>query len=118
MNDFNSPAHSADTAAEAIRTFNHQTRSSGPDWEYPSHAYDVVGGLSMAAMMLPQALEQTNNLIADLHSAGHVKADNGLTDERVSAALEGLSDAQFAARSLYEALQRTQNALGGLAYKE
>ncbi|MBK3582577.1 hypothetical protein JHN49_02190, partial [Streptomyces sp. MBT57] len=68
------PGQLAGTASDAIRALNHAT--IGPDrlgWEYPSDAYDVIGGLDQLVGMLPQALDQIARHIERLAGDDHIR---------------------------------------------
>ncbi|NEC24430.1 hypothetical protein [Streptomyces parvus] len=112
------PSELAGTAADAIRALNHATLSHRPDWEYPGDAYSVVGNLSYMAGMLPQAIEQTAQLLKRLEEEGSLKSDRDTLAADLEAAYAGLTIAAGAAETLRGALDRAQNGLGPIAYKE
>ncbi|RSS50088.1 hypothetical protein [Streptomyces sp. WAC01280] len=113
------PAQLADTAGDAIRALNHATLSSPrEDWQYPGDAYSVVGNLAYMARMLPQAIEQTAQLLKRLEGEGHLKSDRDTLAADLEAAYAGLTIAAGAAETLRGALDRAQNGLGAVAYKE
>ncbi|MEU3574724.1 hypothetical protein AB0E96_40930 [Kitasatospora sp. NPDC036755] len=113
-----SPAKLADQAAEAIRALNHATLATGrDDWEFPSNAYDVIGGLDRMAGGLDQALGQVWSLLAKLATAGHVTSDRGDANRDLDDARSALDAARAAADQLVTALSRAHSATSPLAYK-
>ncbi|MFJ1717326.1 hypothetical protein ACIQGT_41005 [Streptomyces sp. NPDC093108] len=113
------PAQLADAAGDAIRALNHATLGSPrPDWEYPGDAYSVVGGVAYMAGMLPQAIDQIAQLLKRLEGEGHLKSDRDTLADDLEAAHDGLTIAAGAAETLRGALDRAQNGLGSVAYKE
>lgn len=114
------PAQLADDAAEAIRALNHATLSRGDGWQFPSDAYDVVGGLDRMANGLQQTLEQTSRLLFDLHADGHVRSDHGdaVTSDEVLAARSALRRAREHSAALSTALGDAHSALSPLSWKE
>ncbi|WP_052411139.1 hypothetical protein [Streptomyces sp. NRRL S-118] len=112
------PAQLAATADDAIRALNHATLGRQADWEYPGDAYDVVGNLAHMAGMLPQAIEQIAQLLKRLEGEDHLKSDRGSLDADLAAAYDGLTIAAGAAETLRGALDRAQNGLGAVAYKD
>lgn len=104
------PARHLSDAAEAIRAFNHASRSAGADWQYPSDAYSALGSLSRLAEMLPQALEQSVVPVSATHSAGRVRIDGGGDPEAAVGYLrDALAKAVQAAAELTEAVHRMHN---------
>ncbi|HEY6116438.1 MAG TPA: hypothetical protein VI172_10800 [Candidatus Dormibacteraeota bacterium] len=71
------PARTMSKAADLVRAFNHDTISTGDDWQYPPHAYDAIGVLAYLARMLPQAIEQTLRPVERTHKEGRVTVDGG-----------------------------------------
>ncbi|GLW75331.1 hypothetical protein Kpho02_76280 [Kitasatospora phosalacinea] len=117
---FTTPAKAADQAAEAIRALNHATLnpSSGEEeWRFPSHAYDVIGGLDRMAGGLDQALEQTWAFLAKLAADGHVGSDRGDADRDLADAKEALDLARAASEQLLVALSAAHRATSPLSYK-
>ncbi|MER7050487.1 hypothetical protein ABT391_37315 [Streptomyces jumonjinensis] len=114
------PAKLADDAYEALRALNHATLSTkgAADWEFPGDAYSVVGNLSQAAMVLPQALEQTEALVKHLEASGNLRSDRNTLDTDLAATYHGLAEAQAAAQTLFEALNRAHSGLSPIAYKD
>ncbi|MFI6730913.1 hypothetical protein [Streptomyces atratus] len=112
------PAQLADAAGDAIRALNHATLGRQADWEYPGDAYSVVGNLAHMAGMLPQALDQIAQLLKRLEGEGHLKSDRDTLADDLEAAHDGLTIAAGAAETLRGALDRAQNGLGSVAYKE
>ncbi|MGY3685120.1 hypothetical protein [Streptomyces sp. TE33382] len=115
------PARLADDAYEALRALNHATLAptrGDEDWEFPGDAYSVVGNLSQAAMVLPQALEQTEALVKHLEASGNLRSDRNTLDTDLAATYEGLAEAKAAAQTLFEALNRVHSGLSPIAYKD
>lgn len=105
------PAHHLGQAAEQIRAFNHTSRATGDDWQYPSHAYDAIGNLSYLAGMLEQAITQATHPVIHTHKHGRVRIDgNGDADAKVNELLQAREDAMRAAAALTAAVQRMHNA--------
>lgn len=84
--------------ATAITDLNHATLTAGDGWEYPSHAYKVLGSLAVAGHSLTQALEQVSRLLGDLSAAGQIVSVDGAdkTHSQVTSARGALSRAQKA----------------------
>lgn len=102
-----SPARQLSKAAELVREFNHTSRSTGKDWEYPSASYDALGALSRLVGMLPQALEQSIRPVMHTYEHGRVKIDgNGDPDAAVRYLRQALDKAVRAASELTEAVGR------------
>lgn len=119
MTDPKTPAQLASDAAEAVRGLNHATLSPGHlDWEYPSNAYSVIGGLERATGSLPQALEQVWSLLSGLAADGHVGSTTGDPDKDLTAAHAALKEARAAAGALNAALQRAHSATSPLKYED
>lgn len=106
-----SPADHLDAAAEGVRAFNHASRSTGGNWEYPGHAYDAIGDLSRLAGMLEQAIEQSTRPVTHAHQYGRVRIDGGGdADQRVAELMAARSDAMAAVAALTGAVQRMHSA--------
>lgn len=118
MPDPKSPAQHASDAAEAIRALNHATLSPADDWEYPSHAYDVIGGLERATDGLSQAIDQTRFLLIKVACVGSLGSTTGNAQQDFFTAHDALEEAAAAAAQLNAALQRAHNATSPLTYKE
>lgn len=119
MTDPKTPGQLASDAAEAIRGLNHATLSLGHlDWEYPSNAYSVLGGLERTSGYLPQALTQVRSLLSGLFFDGHVGSTTGNAEKDVAEAIAALDDARVAAATLNAALQRAHNATSPLTYED
>ncbi|MFD3336158.1 hypothetical protein ACFWV1_26445 [Streptomyces sp. NPDC058700] len=112
------PAQLADQAADAIRAINHLTLGPRDGFQYPGDVYSLVAGLSQLARMLPQALEQTSRLIADLAEAGRLRSDRNELEHDLRETYLGLESARVAAESLYAGLNRVHSGLGPIGYKE
>lgn len=119
MADRKTPAQLASDAAESIRGLNHVTLSIGDlDWEYPSNAYSVIGGLERAVGYLPQALEQVWSLLSGLAADGHVGSTTGDPDRNLNEAHAALDEARSLAARMNSALQRAHNATSPLTYED
>ncbi|HEY2269136.1 MAG TPA: hypothetical protein VGJ50_24970 [Streptosporangiaceae bacterium] len=115
MSDFPQAAALAWQAADAIRSLNHA--ALGPDGiGQPGDAYDVLGGLSLAASRLPQALAQVGRWLSAALAAGQLGSDDG-TDPAcaVSGARIFLSDARGSAAALAENLSLAQQQLSAVS---
>ncbi|QGZ53332.1 hypothetical protein GPZ77_34445 (plasmid) [Streptomyces sp. QHH-9511] len=113
------PAQLSETVGDAIRALTHATLGSPrPGWEYPGDAYSVVGNLVYMTGMLPQALEQTAQLLKRLEDEGHLKSDRDTLTADLEAAYAGLTIAAGAAETLRGALNRAHSGLGPIAYKD
>src|SRR5437870_549297 len=75
------PASLAGLAAEVVRSLNHATQRGRGGLAEPSDVYDVIGALKALADRLPQSLNQLLVYLLDEHLAGHIRADDGPTDE-------------------------------------
>lgn len=117
--DPKTPAQLASDSAEAIRGLNHATLSVGrPDWEYPSDAYSVIGGLERAVGYLPQALGQVKSLLTGLMSDGYVGSTRGDPNADMVEATDALNEACTLAGRLNAALQRAHRATNPLTYED
>ncbi|MEC4014940.1 hypothetical protein [Streptomyces sp. H27-D2] len=118
--DVRKPQDSADSAAEAVRTFNHATlptaRSRSGSLHYPGQAYTSVAGFKQMAQSLPQSFEQTSGFLTRQHLDGTLTADYGLVADHVSAATTALAEASRCADLLADALNRAHSALSPLGY--
>ncbi|MFE5125483.1 hypothetical protein [Streptomyces sp. NPDC056669] len=111
------PVALSDAAAEAIRELNHLTRIRQADWEYPGDAYSTVANLALLVQRLPQALEQIQTFITELHDGGHLVSDRGRhIDDEVAAVKAGLTWAADDAHTLAERLDQAHSALSPLGY--
>ena len=98
-------------AAQYVREFNHQTISTGNDWQYPIHAYVAIGTLSHMVGMLGQAIEQSTRPVMHTYEHRRVLIDNGGdADAKVGELLAARDDAIRAAAALTAAVQRMHNA--------
>jgi len=119
VTDPKTPAQLASEAAEAVRSLNHATLSMGDlDWEYPSNAYSVIGGLERAAGYLPQTIAQVRRLLDDLYADGHVGTTTGTPAQKLVEATDALDEARRLAAQLNAALQRAHNATSPLTYED
>lgn len=106
------PARHLSAAAEGIREFNHTSRSTATDWEYPSHAYSAIGNLSYLVGMLEQAINQTTVPVDAAWAGGRLLIDGGSDSTEARAVLvNARKDAEAAARALTNAVQRMHNAV-------
>ncbi|WP_327707545.1 hypothetical protein OG530_40990 (plasmid) [Streptomyces decoyicus] len=116
MTDTTTPAAHATAAAEAVRALNHATLGPGRDgWEYPSDAYDVIGGLDRMAGGLPQALDQVWALVGGLAADGYVRSDRGDASIDLADARTAIEDAKTALEMLSNALNRAHSATAPLS---
>ncbi|MFE3901333.1 hypothetical protein ACFXPY_13525 [Streptomyces sp. NPDC059153] len=114
------PENNADTAAEAVRKFNHATlptaRSRSGGLKYPGQAYASVAAFKRMAQNLPQSFEQTRGLLTRLHLDGSLTADYGLVADHVGEATQALTEAARCADKLADALNRAHSALAPIGY--
>ncbi|MGG2465617.1 hypothetical protein ACO0M4_38635 [Streptomyces sp. RGM 3693] len=114
------PEGNADTAAEAVRKFNHATlptpRSRTGSLHYPGQAYSSVAAFKQMAQMLPQAFDQTGACLTRLHLDGDLTADHGTVEDHVFDARQALTEAAHCAAMLAEALNRAHSAVASLGY--
>jgi hypothetical protein len=98
-------------AAENVRQFNHTSRGTGAEWQYPSHSYSALGNLSRLVGMLPQAIEQAIRPVMHTYEHGRVAIDGGGdADEAVRQLQTSLADALTNAEALTEAVRRMHSA--------
>lgn len=71
------PARSASEAAEAVRSLNHATITTGKGWEYAPQARDVLGQLARLARALPEAIKHTLVPVEHTHASGRLTVDGG-----------------------------------------
>lgn len=105
------PSAAAAEAAEAIRTLNHVTLSTG--WaDHPGDVSAVAGALLRLAERLPQALQQVYAELDRLDQAGAIRMDNG-ADPVVEAGrvLVALQDARGRAQHLRSVLATAASGL-------
>lgn len=112
------PAQLAEQASEAIQALNHLTQSPREGWQYPGDVYSLVASLSQMAMKLPQALDQAQQLIAELDGGGNLRSDKDQLENDLREALLGLETARVAAEQLYAGLNRAHSGLGPIGYKD
>ncbi|MET7797068.1 hypothetical protein [Streptomyces decoyicus] len=114
------PQVTADTAAEAVRKFNHATlrtaRSRSGSLHYPGQAYSSVAAFKRMAQNLPQSFDQTSGFLTRLHLEGTLTADYGLVADHVSDAKAALGEASRYADLLADALNRAHSALSPIGY--
>ncbi|GAB2714621.1 hypothetical protein [Streptomyces bullii] len=99
-----SPARHLSGAAELVREFNHDSRVTRADWEFPGASYDALGALSRLVGMLPQAIDQTAVPVLHTHKHGRLLIDGGDADEAVKHMRTALDTAMQAARFLSAAV--------------
>lgn len=98
-------------AAEQIRAFNHTSRSTGVDWQYPSHSYDALGSLSYLVQMLGQVVQQSTVPVTHAYKEGRILIDGGgSANAKVAEMRAAREDAVAAAALLTAAVQRMHNA--------
>ncbi|GAA2314576.1 hypothetical protein OKJ48_03025 [Streptomyces kunmingensis] len=111
------PVEFAGQAAEAVRAINHTTRAPGDDWQYPGHAYSLIGALAHLSRMLPQAITQALQPVTDAHQADRLIVDGGKDpDEAASSAVQTARVAIGRAQRLAVALDQVHSALSPLGY--
>ncbi|QQC91396.1 hypothetical protein [Streptomyces alfalfae] len=114
------PEGNADTAAEAVRKFNHATlpnaRSRSGSLHYPGQAYSSVAAFKRMAQNLPQSFEQTSGFLTRLHLDGTLTADYGTVADHVSEAEAALAEVSRCADMLADALNRAHSALSPIGY--
>ena len=93
---------------EAARLLNYATSPESSGLGYPSDVYDVLGTLSSAVALLPQALGQMSEWIRTEVDAGHAQenADYGRYGGDADAAARALASVTTEARAAAEHLQR------------
>ena len=107
-----SPARTLSKAGDGVRQFNHETISTGGDWQYPPHAYNAIGSLAYLVRMLPQAIEQTLRPVQRTHEQGRVAVDGGGDSMAAVAELRGaVAPAVILAQGLSEALDLMHSAV-------
>lgn len=105
------PGRIASQAGDLIRQFNHETITTGDDWQYPPHAYDAIGSLAYLVRMLPQAIEQTMRPVQRTHEQGRVTLDGGGDpDQAVTELRAAVADAATLAQALSMAVDRMHSA--------
>ncbi|MET7923925.1 hypothetical protein ABZT43_08025 [Streptomyces sp. NPDC005349] len=111
------PVELGDQAAEAVRAINHTTRAAGEDWQYPSHAYSLIGTLAHLSRMLPQAITQALQPVTDAHQSDRLTVDGGKDpDQAASSAVQTARVAIGRAQRLAAALDQVHSALSPLGY--
>jgi hypothetical protein len=104
------PTHHLAIAGDAVRDFNHLSRSTGDNWQYPGHSYDAVGNLAHLIGMLEQAIEQSIRPVLDTHEHGRVLVDGGGdADQAVRELKAARDDAMRAAGMLTAAVRQMHN---------
>lgn len=109
-----SPARILSQAAEGVRQFNHETISTGADWQYPPHAYDAIGNLAYLVRMLEQAIEQTLRPVEHTHKQGRVTDDGGNPKQAVAELRTAVGNAAALAQALSTAVDRMHSAASPL----
>lgn len=113
-------ARHADIAAEAIRGLNHATQACSDAVTSPADVYDILAGLELLAIRLPQALTQLWRYLAHEHAAGRVLIVDGSytgdPDACLTATARELEQASAAACSLVEALAHARELLASAAH--
>lgn len=111
------PARNLDSAAESVRAFNHASRSTGADWEFPSDSYDALGNLAYLARMLPQAIEQAVRPAMSAYEHGRLLIDGqGDPDAAVDRLRKPLDAAVAHAKRLTVALDGMHAATSPMAF--
>lgn len=105
------PDRTMSKAADLVRAFNHDTITSGDDWQYPPQAYHAIGSLAYLVRMLPQAIEQTMQPVQRTHEQGRVTVDGGRDPQAAVDELRGaVREAVQLSRLLSAALDRAHSA--------
>src|SRR5512135_2066809 len=94
------PADTAETAAEAIRSLNHSTQGVGDQGalEYPAQVYGIIASLKVMAGRLPQLFDQLSAWLEHEQAAGRVGHDSGnAADSYVATVTEALTLANMEA---------------------
>lgn len=105
------PSRILSEAAELVRAFNHASRSAGPDWNFPSHAYDAIGSLSYLVQMLGQAVRQSTVPVTHAYKQDRILIDGGgSANAKVAEMRAAREEAVAAAAALTAAVQRMHNA--------
>jgi hypothetical protein len=113
-------AHVAACWRQAVRVLNHATlpQDGFPGLQRPQDVFAVVRGLKIGAQELGQTFEQLDAYLAGELQHGRLDVQGGLYDGdpfgSVSHAVQALTQAQGAARALYEALAQAEAAVIGL----
>lgn len=111
------PARHLSDAADGIRAFNHTSRATKTDWEFPADSYTALGTLSYLVGMLGQAVEQSTAPVRHTYEQGRIRVDgNGDTEAKFSELLVAREDAIAAAAALTAAVQRMHNAVSPMGY--
>lgn len=111
------PSRILSGAAEQVREFNHASRTTGADWEFPSNSYDALGNLAYLARMLPQAIEQSVRPAMGASEQGRLLIDGGGDpDEAVDRLRKSLDAAVAHAHRLAAALDGMQAATSPMAF--
>ncbi|MGW6910275.1 hypothetical protein [Streptomyces sp. NPDC054940] len=106
-----SPARHLSGAAELVREFNHDSRVTRADWEYPSASYSALGALSRLVGMLGQAIEQSIRPVMHTYEHGRVAIDGGGdADKAVTELRVALEDAKEFAAALTDAVNAMHSA--------
>lgn len=112
-----SPAQHLSAAADGVRAFNHTSRTTGTDWEYPGDAYTALGTLSYLAGMLGQTVEQSTTPVRAAYEQGRILVDGGGdTEAKFGELVAAREDAIAAAAALTAAVQRMHNAVSPMGY--
>jgi hypothetical protein len=124
--DDGEPGTALEIAAQALRDFNHRTLAGmdleSPGWRYAPDAYTALGGLSMIASRLPQALHQVATALCREADAGRIRIDadtrfEANPDRAVADAAEHLEHASSAAGAMSRDIAEAQNAISAAAYQ-
>ncbi|MFI5701830.1 hypothetical protein ACIA78_17555 [Streptomyces xanthochromogenes] len=107
----------ANQAAEAVRAINHTTRAPGEDWQYPSHAYSLIGTLAHLSRMLPQTITQALQPVTDAHQADRLTVDGGKDPDKAAASAVQIARIAIGrAQRLAAALDQVHSTLSPLGY--
>lgn len=104
------PARHLSAAAEAVRAFNHTSRSVGDGWYFPSDSYTALGSLSHLVSMLGQVISQATRPVMNTHEQMRILIDGGGDPDAAVAELVDAREQAFAAAgALTAAVQRMHN---------
>lgn len=111
-----SPARHLSGAAELLRTFNHDSRVTKADWEFPGATYSALGALTSLIGKLPQAIEQSARPVKHTHKHGRLLIDGGGdADQSMEHLRKSLETAVNAAELLHRAVAHVHAATRAMA---
>lgn len=111
------PARHLSDAADGVRAFNHTSRATKTDWEFPADSYTALGTLSYLVGMLGQTVEQSTAPVRSAYEQGRIRIDgNGDPEAKFAELVAAREDAIAAAAALTTAVQRMHNAVSPMGY--